>query len=133
MNAGAGEKTDDALGATKLFAGQGADDEQSFWSVQAGIEKKFNEFGKTTIYGEYYNYEGGANNRTIGNGDALNTIGGGSAAIWDTGLQVIGGGVAQGFDKAALVLYLSYRHVEGDLTLKGVAGGVATAWSGFAP
>ncbi len=40
-------------------------------------------------------------------------------------MQVWGVGIAQGIDNAAMTLYLSYRHVEGDLTLAGVAGGVA--------
>ena len=40
--------------------------------------------------------------------------------------QVWGAGVAQGFDKAALVLYLSYRHVEGDLVLRQLDGPSAT-------
>ena len=36
---------------THSFAGTNADDEASFWSVQAGIEKKWLPLGKTTIYG----------------------------------------------------------------------------------
>ena len=42
-------------------------------------------------------------------------------------MQVFGAGIAQGIDKAAMVVYLSYRHVEGDLTLRQIgAGGVAS-------
>lgn len=129
VNAGAGIKVDDNIDNTTRFAGTGADDEQTFWSVQAGIEKKFNEFGKTTIYGEYYSYEGGANNRrTVDADDPLNTVGGGvnPATIWSSGVDIWGAGIAQGFDKAALVLYLSYRHVEGDLVLSELVGGQAT-------
>lgn len=125
VNAGAGIKIDDNIENSTRFAGTGADDEQTFWSVQAGIEKKFNEFGKTTIYGEYYSYDGGANSRrTVDNGDALDVFAGANpAAVWSTGVEVFGAGVAQGFDNAAMVLYLSYRHVQGDLTLRQLDGG----------
>jgi hypothetical protein len=123
VNFGAGEKNIDLVNQSK-FAGTGADDTETFWSVQAGIEKKFIEHGKTTIYGEYYDYDGGANSRrTVGATNALNPIGAGTWDVWHTGVQVYGAGVAQGFDKAATVLYLSYRHVEGDLTLRNPAGG----------
>lgn len=125
INAGAGQVVDDVLNSTPRFAGTGADDEASFWAVQAGVEKKFTPLGKTTIYGEYYDYDGGAINRGIGAGDALypTAFGGGDSSIWSTGLQVYGFGIAQGLDAAAMVLYLSYRHVEGDLTLREDATG----------
>jgi predicted porin len=131
VNFGAGQKSDDGLQEVSQFAGVGGvDDEQTFWSAQAGIEKKFIEHGKTTIYAEYYDYEGGATARTIsGSGAAnlaLNPFAGSSAAIWSSGVDVWGAGIAQGFDKAALVLYLSYRHVEGDLTLNQISAGKVT-------
>jgi hypothetical protein len=125
VNFGAGEKWDDVLDTTPVGIA-GADDTQTFWSVQAGIEKKFFEHGKTTLYGEYYDYDGGGNSRrTVANGDALDPIAGAnpSLQVWSTGVQVYGAGIAQGFDKAALVTYLSYRHVEGDLTLRNPTGG----------
>lgn len=125
VNFGAGQKTDDVINTTPLYAGvAGVDDQQSFWSIQAGIEKKFYDLGKTTIYGEYYDYSGAPIARTIGAGDAVNPLGT-TAAVFNTGVQVWGAGIAQGIDSAAMTVYLSYRHVEGDLTLKGVAGGVA--------
>jgi predicted porin len=128
VNAGAGVKVDDNIENTTRFAGTGVSDEQTFWSIQAGIEKKFNEFGKTTIYGEYYDYEGGGNNRrAVDDGDALDVFAGANpSTIWDSGVQIWGVGLAQGFDKAALVLYLSYRHVEGDLVLRQLDGPSAT-------
>ena len=88
-------------------------------------------YGKTTIYGEYYDYEGGGNSkRTIASAtDPLNTTGVAGAQIWSTGVQTYGAGLAQGFDKAAIDVYLSYRHVEGDLVLRNRghwrAGGLA--------
>ena len=133
VNAAAGTKTDEILTQTLTFARTGADDGQDFWAVQGGVESKFNAFGKTTLYGEYYDYNGGANQRrTIdgvdgGEADALNPFAaGGDSALWSSGLQMIGAGLAQGFDSAALVIYLSYRHYEADLTVRQLASGVAS-------
>lgn len=118
VNFGAGIKKDDLIDRTVLFSGVAPDDEQTFWSVQAGIERKWTSFGNTTIYGEYYDYNGGSNTRTIDR-DFTGIAAADSesrAAVLSTGLRSYGFGVAQGFDAAALTLYLSYRHVEGSLT-----------------
>lgn len=126
VNFGAGQKKDDVINETALYNGLGVDDGQSYYAIQAGIERKFNELGKTTIYGEYYDYSGAPIARTVGAGDAINTLGV-EAAVFDTAVQVYGFGIAQGIDAAATTLYLSYRHVTGDVTLRGVdAGGAAT-------
>jgi predicted porin len=124
VSAGAGIVTDDVLNTTTRFAGTGADDEASFWATQFGIEKKWLPLGKTTIYGEYYDYDGGAINRGIAGTDAAAISAGlGASSIWGSEVQVYGFGVAQGLDAAATVLYLTYRHVEADLTLRGNVGG----------
>lgn len=134
VNFGAGQKLDDLIEDTTRFAGTGVDDSQRFWAVQAGVEKKFFDLGKTTVYGEYYDYDGGgATRRTVGPGDALNPTGLGSWATWGSGVNVVGGGIAQGIDKAAMVLYLSYRHVEGDLALRQLNGSVASGAIADAP
>lgn len=132
VNVGTGVKTDELLNKTALFAGTGADDEQTFWAIEAGIEKKFNEFGTTTIFGQYYDYNGGASQRRTvdgpdgGTADAINPFAaGGDGAIWSSDVRMWGGGVAQAFDSASLLLYLYYRHYEADLTLRQIAGGVA--------
>ncbi len=132
VNFGAGTKTDEIIEDARRFAGTGVDDGQDFWSAQAGIEKKFCEYGKTTIYGEYYDYDGGASSRVVRASDALNPFGV-DAAIWGTGVQSFGGGIAQGFDAAALILYLQYRHYEGDLTLRQINSGVASGPIANAP
>ena len=45
-----------------------------------------------------------------------------------TGVESYGFGVAQGFDAAALTLYLSYRHVKGDISVVDTDGaGAAVA------
>ncbi|HET6322718.1 MAG TPA: hypothetical protein VFF87_11755, partial [Hyphomicrobium sp.] len=41
-------------------------------------------------------------------------------AEWYTGVDIWGLGVAQGIDSAAMILYLSYRHVQGDLLLRQI-------------
>jgi predicted porin len=129
VNLGAGRKEDDLLSQTAVGIA-GADDSQTFWAVQTGIEKKFIDLGKTTVYGEYYDYEGGGNSRrTVADGDALDPFADAnpSLQVWATGVQVYGAGIAQGFDTAALTLYLSYRHVEGDLVLRNLATGLIAA------
>lgn len=134
VNFGAGQKTDDVIADTVRFGGTGADDGQRFWAVQGGIEKAFFDLGKTTVYGEYYDYDGGgATRRTVGASDALNPPGAGSWAVWGTGVNVIGAGLAQGIDRAGMIVYLSYRHVEGDLQLRQLNGSVASGAIADAP
>jgi predicted porin len=125
VNFAAGIKKDDLIDRTTLFAASAItpDDEQTFWAIQAGIERKWLPLGKTTIYGEYYDYEGGSNTRTL---DAAFAGTAANAAVLSTGLESYGFGIAQGLDAAAMTLYLSYRHVEGDITVANTVLGVAT-------
>jgi hypothetical protein len=39
---------------------QNVDEDTSFWTIQAGIERKFFPIGKTTIFGEYFQLDRGA-------------------------------------------------------------------------
>ena len=134
LNFGTGLKVDNLIRDTRRFSGTNVDEDQFFWAAQAGVEKKFNDLGKTTIYGEYYDYDGaGGTRRTVGPSDALNPTGTGSWAEWYTDVNVMGAGIAQGIDKAAMILYLSYRHVEGDLVLRQINGGVANGPIADAP
>lgn len=111
---------------TRDFAGTDADDTSTFFAVQAGIERKWWDLGKTTIYGEYNNNEGGANGRrSVAAGDALLAgTGFGESRIFATEVEMFGLGVAQGIDAAAMTLYLSYRHYEGDVTVMNTNSGV---------
>ena len=128
VNFGAGQKRDNLVNDLVLFDNVAVDDKETFWALQAGIERKWTPFGNTTIYGEYYNYDGGANSRRL---DAAFAGTANNAAVVSTGLESWGLGIAQGFDAAALTLYLSYRHVKGDITVLDVdapgAGGSAIA------
>lgn len=124
VNFAAGVKEDDLIQDITLYSGAVApDDEDHFWAVQAGIEKKWNSYGKTTFYGEYYAHDGGSNNRTIDG--VFAGVGTATGAVLNSSVDIYGVGVAQGFDNAALTIYASYRHVEADVTASSIAGGVA--------
>jgi predicted porin len=134
LNFGTGLKVDNLIRDTQRFSGANVDEGQFFWAAQAGVEKKFNDLGKTTVYGEYYDYDGaGGTRRTVRAGDALNPTGVGNWAEWYTDVNIMGAGIAQGIDKAAMILYLSYRHVEGELQLRQLNGVVANGPIADAP
>ena len=67
VNAAAGQKQDDGLADVAFYVANPGllDDEDAFWAIEAGIEKKWFPLGKTTIYGQYYDYDGGSLSRTI--------------------------------------------------------------------
>jgi hypothetical protein len=70
------------------------DDDSRYWYVTGGIERTLLSYGKTTIYGEYGQYEDDA-----------------ADAEDDT---LYGFGLTQSFDAAALDIYAQYRYVEED-------------------
>ena len=98
----------------------------SFYALEAGIEKKWHALGKTTIFAQYYDSEGGANDRrTVGANDAANPFGATPSRIFSTGVEMFGGGVVQSIDAASMLLYAYYRHYEADLTV--MSGATAPA------
>jgi predicted porin len=107
VNFGAGEKEDDGLAP-------GLDNKDNFYSVQAGIEQKFFPLGKTTVFGEYYDYSGAALTRNLFGSQVIGSD-----------VESYGFGVAQGVDAAALTLYLTYRHVTPEAQTVALPGGVA--------
>ena len=134
LNLGAGLTIEGVLEDTARFAGTGVDDGELFWSGQVGIEKRFNALGPTTIYAELYRYDGGAaTGIPVFAGDPLNPTGLGTWTVWQSDMDVIGAGLAQGIDAAAAIVYLSYRHVSGDLTLRQLNGLAATGPIATAP
>jgi hypothetical protein len=53
--------------------------------------------------------------------------------VWQSNVGIWGAGIAQGIDSAAMVLYLNYRRVTGDLTLRQLNGIEATGPIAGAP
>ncbi len=134
VNFGGGLTIDGILQDTPRFVGTSVDDGELFWSGQVGLERKINSLGKSTIYGEFYVYDGGAPTALlVGPGDALNPTGLGTWTVWQSDMNVVGGGLAQGLDAASAILYLSYRHVSGDVTLRQLNGVAATGPLAGAP
>jgi predicted porin len=127
VNFAAGESIDD--NAALLFNDTG-DDESTFYSIEGGIERKFVELGKTTIFGQYYDADTGSTGRAfISATDGLAS--GANARIAGADLQMWGGGIVQGIDAAAMSLYLYYRHVEADFELRNGSSGAAIATPGI--
>jgi predicted porin len=101
------------------------DDQDKFWSVQAGIEQKFIALGKTTFYGEYYKSETGAQiGDTNGNpqsfqsvSDALGLGFGSRARSSGSEARYWGLGMNQTIEAAAMDIYIGYRHMEGQADL----------------
>lgn len=126
LNVGASLTVDGLIDATTRYAGSGVEQDQVSVSGQAGIERRWSSLGKSTLYAELYRYDGGAATaRLVGPTDPLNPTGSGDWAVWQSQVDVIGGGLAQGIDAAEMILYLSYRHVEGSLDLRQLQGGRA--------
>jgi len=134
LNLGFGLTIEGVLEDTRRFVNTGVDDGELFWSGQVGLERKINALGKSTIYGELYLYNGGApTGIPVLPGDPLNPTGLGFWTVWQSDMDVIGGGFAQGIDAAAMIVYLSYRHVSGDVTLRQLQGLAATGPIAGAP
>jgi predicted porin len=96
-----------------------ADDTSTFYAIEAGIQKKFMPLGATTLFGQYYNYEGGANVRlTVAAADPIhgNPLAG-DANVFSSDVKMYGGGVVQELEAAGMLLYAYYRHYETDLVL----------------
>lgn len=107
-----------------VFADQGVlsgvnDEDKHYW-IQAGLEQKFIELGKTTVYGEYFKADTGSQigdeNGKVRTFNDFGTCAGdcfarnAQAEYWGVGLN-------QHIEKAAMDLYIGYRHHEGDVTL----------------
>ena len=101
VNFGASATGDGLVDGTTRYRDTGVDDQELFYSGQAGIERPFLALGKTTIYADYYTYNGGASTPLlVGPGDPLNPTGLGQWAVWRSDVNIWGGGIAQGIDSA---------------------------------
>ncbi len=74
----------------------GEDDSSTQWFVVAGIERKWFPLGKTTIYGEYQQWDIGRTPQIVS----------GELTAWGLGIN-------QQIDAAAMDLYLQYRSYDG--------------------
>ncbi len=90
-----------AAGSADKDSGNDAD----FWYAQLGIEKRFLPYGSTTLYGEYGDYNGFADDKVTLD-DQL---------VFDSEAEIWGFGVVQKFDSAALEVYGQYRHYSFDI------------------
>lgn len=111
-NFGAGEMKDDLANVVM----PGVDNSYKFWAVEAGIQRKWNELGKTTVFGQYYSYNGGGITQSVSGSDPINSFGG-SAKIASSDVDMWGVGVMQKIDAADMKLYALYRHYEFGLDL----------------
>ncbi len=86
------------------------DPEGDMWYVKAGIRQRWTSLGHTVLYGEYGRDE-----------DKIST---GLASVGVTGgeLERYGVGVVQEIDAAAMSMWLSWRHYEGDFQCDDAAG-----------
>ena len=103
----------------------GVNDTDSYWNVQAGIEQNFFGFGKSTLFGEYWNYNGGAAIDVTAASGARNCTTLGAARCLGSNVEVWGVGFNQSIDAAAMDLYVSYHHATPEVTL-GTATNVVT-------
>jgi hypothetical protein len=67
--------------------------DNEFYYVKAGIRQRWTPLGHTVLYGEYENFDNSANGSEV---------------------DLYGAGIVQEIDNAAMSLWLSYRHLEGD-------------------
>lgn len=117
-NFAAGWFQDEDVAGNAVYAGLTPDDENTFWALEAGIHKKWIDLGPTTIFAQYYDYDGGANARqSVGGTDAINSFAAGTARIFASEVEMWGLGIAQDIKAADMKLYALYRHYEADVTL----------------
>jgi hypothetical protein len=95
-------------------------DDGDVWYVKAGLRERWTPLGHTVIYGEY-----GKRNDMF-NGDALKSedsfcipgffCAGNAQRITDSEMRQYGAGVVQEIDAAAMSIYVSWKHFEGEFS-----------------
>lgn len=103
----------------EAFEAIGRDGESTTWFVQAGIERKFVDLGKTTIFGEYRHDNAGFSSTDINLND-----GAGGSDVQNSEFNFYAAGIVQNIDAAAMDLYIIYRHSEGELTNATTTGDI---------
>ena len=90
-----------------------------FWYAKAGLRERWTPLGHTVLYGEYKDSENDATVfgvRTFQLSGDVNDL-----TIGTSEVQMWGLGVVQEIDAAAMSLWISYRHLEGDGDFNGAA------------
>lgn len=92
------------------FGNPSADETDTLLYVQAGLERKWIDLGKTTVFGNYRHDDGGAGRTgSVLVPATLVDIAGSDIDFW-------GAGVVQKIEAAAMDLYVTYTHADGDFT-----------------
>jgi predicted porin len=118
-----GEQTDNNIVAV------GEEDTTDGWSVVAGVVKKFSPLGKTTFWVRYGEYNGrtatGDVSTAAGNPNTCEAAGTCVATNirFNGDADVIGLGINQKIDAAAMEVYVSYWNVQGGATVTTPAAG----------
>lgn len=134
INLGAALTLNDLVDDKRRFADTGVDGDERFVSGQVGLERQFFPLGQTTLYAGLYRFQGGAASALlVPPGDPLNPSDLGFWTVWNSDVTIWGGGLAQGIEAADTILYLTYRHISGDLTLRQLESGVASGPIAGAP
>jgi hypothetical protein len=103
----------------ELAASKVNDEETTSYYITGGISQRFFSPGTTSIYGEYYHSEKSNDNTTTAT--LFDANGDGTMDANEAAATVIGLGVVQAIDSAAMEMYLAYRHYEADdFKLNGV-------------
>ena len=104
-----------------IFAGLDAEAESTFFAAEAGLQRQWFDIGPTTLFGQIYRMEGGANARlTVAAGDAINSIGA-DAAISSSTVTMWSAGITQDITSVDTKLYVFYRHYNADVVLAGAS------------
>jgi hypothetical protein len=130
ITAAGGQETDSLRNTFHSVNGRagGATGTDSFWYLQAGIERNWFGPGKTTLYGEYHNVDAGSQIGAVAATDVINpfrtSVTTGTAAyVQGADVTTWGLGVVQAIDAAAMDLFISYRTREADVTLRNATTG----------
>lgn len=87
----------------ELRALRGGSEDNTHWLIQAGIEQKWTDLGKTTIFGGYQHRDAG---RSVVPAAAIVTV------LPDTEVEMFEIGLNQQVSAAAMDFYLHYKHYE---------------------
>lgn len=102
-----------------IFSGLDAEGESSFFAFEMGLQRQWFDIGPTTLFGQVYRMDGGANARlTVAASDAINALGI-DAGILSSTVRMWGAGVTQDIASANMKLYAFYRHYEASVMLAG--------------